>query len=79
MIYDIIFFDPTQNKKRSYTMQDLSYLPFKPGVYFFKNKDNEIIYIGKAKSIRKRVASYFHSQRYNWKIQGILAEYTSIE
>lgn len=79
MIYDIIFFDPTQNKKRSYTMQDLSYLPFKPGVYFFKNKDNEIIYIGKAKSLRKRVASYFQNNQHDWKIQGILAEYTSIE
>ncbi len=31
----------------------------KPGIYFFKDRKGEIIYIGKAKSIKKRVASYF--------------------
>ncbi|NHJ03385.1 MAG: excinuclease ABC subunit UvrC [Candidatus Heimdallarchaeota archaeon] len=34
-------------------------LPDKPGVYLFKNKDNKIIYVGKAKSLKKRVSSYF--------------------
>jgi len=36
-------------------------LPAKPGVYIFKNKESKIIYIGKAKSLRNRVSSYFHS------------------
>lgn len=40
-------------------IQDLNTLPGAPGVYFFKNKKDEIIYIGKAKSIRKRVNNYF--------------------
>ncbi len=34
-------------------------LPLTPGVYLFKNKDQEVVYIGKAKSLRSRVASYF--------------------
>jgi len=34
-------------------------LPQSPGVYLFKNKKNEIIYIGKAAVLRKRVKSYF--------------------
>ena len=34
-------------------------LPEEPGVYQFFDKDNEIIYIGKAKSLKKRVKSYF--------------------
>lgn len=34
-------------------------LPQSPGVYFFKNKENEIIYIGKAAVLKKRVKSYF--------------------
>ena len=33
--------------------------PDKPGVYLFKNKNNEIIYVGKAKSLKKRISSYF--------------------
>ena len=36
-------------------------MPTKPGIYFFKDAKNQIIYIGKAKSIRKRVRSYFSS------------------
>lgn len=34
-------------------------LPESPGVYYFLNKKNEIIYIGKAKSLKDRVRSYF--------------------
>ncbi|MBK9099210.1 MAG: GIY-YIG nuclease family protein [bacterium] len=34
-------------------------LPDAPGVYYFLNKKNEIIYIGKAKSLKDRVRSYF--------------------
>jgi len=37
--------------------EKLTALPQKPGVYLFKDKIGTIIYIGKAKSLRKRVAS----------------------
>ncbi|MBP6888354.1 MAG: GIY-YIG nuclease family protein [Candidatus Pacebacteria bacterium] len=42
--------------------QDLAsaQLPDNPGVYFFRGKDNEILYIGKATSLRDRVRSYFN-------------------
>ncbi len=36
-------------------------LPGSPGVYLMKNKENEIIYIGKAKNLKNRVSSYFLS------------------
>lgn len=38
---------------------DFAGLPKTPGVYFFKDKNDKIIYIGKAKSIEKRVKNYF--------------------
>ena len=34
-------------------------LPELPGVYIFKNDDGKPIYVGKAKSLRARVRSYF--------------------
>jgi DNA polymerase-3 subunit epsilon len=43
-------------------------LPDRPGVYFMKRKNGEVLYVGKAKSLRNRVRSYFtgidaHPQR----------------
>jgi excinuclease ABC subunit C len=40
----------------------VSRLPESPGVYRFYNDEDELIYVGKAKSIRKRVSSYFNKQ-----------------
>ena len=37
----------------------LSYLPDNPGVYQFYDSAGVIIYVGKAKNLRKRVTSYF--------------------
>ncbi len=39
--------------------EKLKALPTKPGVYLFKDRKGVIIYVGKAKSLRRRVASYF--------------------
>ena len=41
----------------------LAHLSTKPGVYQFKDKSGGIIYIGKAKSLRNRVRSYFQQSR----------------
>lgn len=59
-------------------------LPDQPGVYRFLNDQNQIIYIGKAKSLRKRVSSYFtkgrgHSYRINHMVRNIIdLEYTVV-
>ena len=37
--------------------------PDSPGVYLMKDKSGEIIYIGKAASLRKRVSNYFDGKR----------------
>jgi len=38
-----------------------SALPYKPGVYIMKNKNGEVIYVGKAKALKNRVLQYFRS------------------
>ncbi len=40
-------------------------LPLSAGVYIMKNKDGEIIYIGKAKALKNRVSQYFGSQNHH--------------
>lgn len=40
--------------------QNLLLVPPKPGVYLMKNSDDEIIYVGKAKNLNKRVTQYFN-------------------
>ena len=39
-------------------------IPTDPGVYLYKNAEGEVIYVGKAKNLRSRVASYFHEGRW---------------
>ena len=45
--------------------EELKKLPDKPGVYIMKNKDGEIIYVGKAISLKRRVRQYFGSPKNN--------------
>jgi len=44
--------------------EQVANLPHKPGVYQFKDKTGTIIYVGKAKDLRKRVSSYFNRDKY---------------
>src|SRR5215467_5659491 len=38
-------------------------IPAAPGVYLYKNAEDQVIYVGKAKNLRNRVSSYFHEGR----------------
>ena len=54
-------------------------LPKLSGIYLFKDSQNNIIYIGKAKDLSKRVGSYFAKQNTDWKIQELIKEYEIVE
>ncbi len=60
--------------------EELKKLPEKPGVYLMKNKDDEIIYVGKAKVIKNRVRSYFQKgQNHNKKTIELVNNIVSFE
>jgi excinuclease ABC subunit C len=55
-------------------------LPDHPGVYRYFNEENELIYVGKAKSIKKRVGSYFNKNTgVNLKTRKMVKEIRRIE
>jgi excinuclease ABC subunit C len=56
-------------------------MPDDPGVYLMKDSDGKIIYIGKAKNLRKRVTSYFTRQDpdIGWKTARLVSKIADIE
>ncbi len=54
-------------------------LPNKPGVYIMRDKEDTIIYIGKAKNLIKRVKSYFREKLDRPKTQILMSHFHSLE
>ena len=54
--------------------QKLSKLPVAPGVYFHKNAEGEIIYVGKAAVLKNRVKQYFQKTKKDPKTKALVAE-----
>lgn len=54
-------------------------IPTRPGIYKYFNADDTIIYVGKAKHLRKRVSSYFVKQHQYYKTVKLVSEIARIE
>src|SRR5918997_2124407 len=56
-------------------------IPEQPGVYLMKDRADGIIYIGKAKNLRKRISSYFskHDPKLGWKTSRLVSKIADID
>ena len=67
-------------QQTSFSEQDIRSLPDMPGVYLMLNAAGEVLYIGKAKSLRQRLAQYFlHPDMEDPKLRRILGEVRHLE
>ena len=59
---------------------EIKRLPKKPGVYLMHGKDNEVIYVGKAKVLRNRVTQYFRqNSNHTPKVLAMISQIASFE
>ncbi|MPM22324.1 UvrABC system protein C [bioreactor metagenome] len=59
--------------------QKLATLPDQPGVYQYFDSDDTIIYVGKARNLKKRVSSYFHKEHDSAKLKLLVRKIARIE
>jgi len=60
--------------------EKLENLPAEPGCYVYRDKNNKVIYVGKAKSLRSRVRQYFHSSRgHDFKTVDLVARIADVD
>jgi len=57
----------------------LKTLPTGPGVYQYYDKDDKLLYVGKAKNLKKRVASYFTKNHDNYKTKVLVKKIHSVK
>ena len=67
-----------ENKRLERLKNIVLNMPDKPGSYQFYDINNEIIYVGKAKSLKKRVSSYFHKEVDRYKTRVLVSKIENI-
>ena len=65
--------------KSPHIQEILQRLPDEPGVYQYLNEVGEVIYVGKAKSLKKRVSSYFHKEQDRYKTKLLVKSIADIK
>ena len=64
--------------KNEHIQQILQRLPEQPGVYQYLNEAGEVIYVGKAKNLKRRVSSYFHKEQDRYKTKLLVKQIADI-
>ena len=67
-----------ETKTNEYLKGIVSNLPEKPGVYQYLNTEGTIIYVGKAKNLKKRVYSYFSKEHEPGKTRVLVSKIADI-
>ncbi|OGY43010.1 MAG: excinuclease ABC subunit C [Candidatus Buchananbacteria bacterium RBG_13_39_9] len=62
--------------QRSKTLKNF---PHKPGCYLYKDKSNQVIYIGKAKDLQKRISQYFQKKELDPKTKLLVSKIADVE
>jgi DNA polymerase III epsilon subunit family exonuclease len=66
--------------RRVFDKRELAYgAPTRPGVYLFHDRNDEVLYIGRARNLRSRLRSYFRSERQRPQVEAALAAVERIE
>ena len=70
----------TPRKRRVYGKRQLARrAPARPGVYLFRDKHDQVLYVGRARDLRARLRSYFRSERQRPSIEAALLALERIE
>lgn len=65
--------------QNNYLQETISRMPIEPGIYKYFDADKNLIYVGKAKNLKKRVSSYFSKTHTDNKTRNLVNQITDIE
>ena len=68
-----------RNKREEYIKGIVSNLPDSPGCYQYLNENGVIIYVGKAKNLKRRVSSYFNKEQQTLKTKLLVSKIADIK
>ena len=60
-------------------LETIKLVPTQPGCYLYYDKNGDIIYVGKAKNLKRRVYSYFHKQHESPKTNILVSQIEKLE